>query len=118
MSSRRRRTCGCDRRRPVVRRCPGKGVVVGTRLAEVLLEERQRLGLEVGAVADPSRSILRTSRPDPVEPPDRQVLDKGRAHPRRDDEQAVGLALVGGHLGEELVVGDARGRGQPGLVIL
>ena len=64
----------------------------------------------------PSRSILAQRHgADPVEPPDRQVLDEGRAHPRRDDEQPVGLALVGRHLGEELVVGDARGSGQTGF---
>ena len=38
---------------------PREGVVVGARLAEVLLEERQRLGLQVAAVADPEPLHLR-----------------------------------------------------------
>ena len=92
-----------------------QGIVVGPRLPELLLEEWQGPGPEVASVADPEPlHLVARHRTDPVEPPDRQVLDERRAHPRRDDEQAVGLALVGRHLGEELVVGDARGGGQPG----
>ena len=69
--------------------------------------------LQVGAGVDPEPLHLRGRHgADPVELPDRQALDEGRAHLRRDDEQAVGLALVGRHLGQELVVGDARRRGQ------
>src|SRR5262249_52828244 len=75
---------------------PRAGVVVGARLSELLLEEWQCLGPEVAALADPEPLHLRARHgSDPVEPADGEALDKSRAHPRGDDEQAVGLALVG-----------------------
>ncbi len=46
---------------------------------------------------------------------DRQGLDEGRPHLRRDDEQSVGLAVIGGELGQELVVGDAGRSGEAGF---
>jgi len=46
---------------------------------------------------------------------DRERLNKSRPHRWRDDEETVGLAMVGGKLGKELVVGDTRGRCQLGL---
>jgi hypothetical protein len=46
---------------------------------------------------------------------DRQGLDEHRAHFRGDDEQPIRLAVVGGELGEELVVGDSGRRCQPGF---
>ena len=54
-------------------------------------------------------------RPDSVKPLHRQRFDKARSHRGRDDEETVGLAMVGGELGEELVVGDAGRRRQLGL---
>ena len=47
---------------------------------------------------------------------DRQRRDEVRSHLGRDDELAIGLALVGRELGEELVVGDAGGRGETRLL--
>ena len=47
---------------------------------------------------------------------ERQGLDEARPHCWGDHEQAVGLALVGGHLGEELVVGHAGRGGQASLL--
>src|ERR1700745_3922318 len=47
-----------------------------------------------------------------MKPLTRQRLDKTRPHLRRDDEETIGLAMVRGELGEELVVRDARGRCQ------
>ena len=64
----------------------------------------------------PSRFIFAVGRrADAVEFADRQRLDEGRPHPRRDDEQPVRLAVVGGELGEELVVGHAGRGGEAGL---
>ena len=51
-----------------------------------------------------------------MEPGDRQGCDEVRPHLRHDDELAVRLALAGGQLGEELVVGDARRCGQTRLL--
>jgi hypothetical protein len=48
-----------------------------------------------------------------VKAADQQVLDEARAHRGRHHEQAVGLPVIGGELGEELVVGDARRCRQP-----
>ena len=45
----------------------------------------------------------------------RQVFDERRTRPGRDDEHAIGFALVGRQLGQEFVVGDARGCREPGL---
>ena len=39
--------------------------------------------------------------------PDRQGLYKYRPHFRSDNEEPVRLAVIGGELGEEFVVGDA-----------
>jgi hypothetical protein len=47
---------------------------------------------------------------------DRQRLDERSAHLWRHDELAVGFAMVGGQLGEKLVVRNAGRRGQAGLV--
>jgi hypothetical protein len=64
----------------------------------------------------PSRFILASvAGPDAVELADRQGFDEGRALLRRDDELAVGLAVIGRQLGQELVVGDAGRGGEAGL---
>ena len=44
-----------------------------------------------------------------MKPLNRERLDKTRPHLRRDDEETIGLAMIRGELGEELVVRDARG---------
>ena len=91
-------------------------VVVGPGLAEVLLEKRQCLRLEIAAVTDAEPFHLGAGhRTNPVKLADRQSFDEGRAHPGRDDEQSIGLALVGSHLGQKLVIRDAGGRREPGL---
>src|SRR6266498_3500815 len=50
-----------------------------------------------------------------MKPLHRERLDKARPHRRGDDEETIGLAVVGGQLGEELVVRDTRGRCELGL---
>jgi hypothetical protein len=50
-----------------------------------------------------------------MKPLHRERLDKARPHRGRDDEETIGLAIVGGELGEELVIRDARGRCQLSL---
>jgi hypothetical protein len=54
-------------------------------------------------------------RPDPMKMADRQSFDKDRPLRWRDPEQAVGLVLDGGKLGQELVVAHARRGGQTRL---
>src|SRR5207248_10517699 len=51
-------------------------------------------------------------RANPVKFADREILNEGRSHLRRDDELSVRLAVVRGELRQELVVGDAGGGGQ------
>ena len=85
-------------------------VVVAAGLAEVRLHEVERLVAHVEAGAEPERVHLRARRrPDAVEFADRQRFDERWPHFRRDDELAVRLAVVGGELRQELVVGDAGG---------
>ena len=77
----------------------------GPGLAELLLQNREGLRLQVGAGPDAEPVHLGlSSRPDAMEAPDRQSLYEGRTHARRDYEQAVGLVLVRGELGQELVL--------------
>ena len=89
----------------------GEVVIIFARAAEIVGEEGEALGPEVGAGDDAEpRHLLRRLRADAVEALDRQRGDEGLASGGRDDAEAVGLVLVRGELGEELVVGDA-GRG-------
>jgi len=93
------------------------GVIVRAGLAEILLQEFERLRLQVGAGMDAEPLHLGfRRRPDAVELADRQYLDEGLAFLRRDDELAVGLAMVRGELGQELVVGDAGRGGEAGFL--
>ena len=80
------------------------------------MQEGEALGAQVGAGDDAEpRHLLRRLRADAVEALDRQRGDERLALARRDDAQAVGLVLVRGELGEELVVGDAGRGGEAGL---
>src|SRR5689334_17134100 len=47
-----------------------------------------------------------------MEPLNRERLDKTRPHLRRDDEETIGLEMIRGGLGDELVERHARGRCQ------
>src|SRR5690606_12814769 len=96
---------------------PARGTVeVFGEAAELGLEERQILCREVRPGLDPEPGhLLRPARPDAVEAPDRDIRDEGRALARADHAQAVRLVLVARELGEELVVADARARGEPGF---
>ena len=81
------------------------------RASEMRLQLRQRPCSQVRAGVDPQPLHLgRRHRADTVEARDRQRSDEARAFFRRDDAQAVGLAVVGGELGDELAIGNA-GRG-------
>ena len=87
------------------------------RFPEMLPQEGERLRFQICARLDPKRLHLRRGDgSDAVKFADRQRRDEGRAHLRGDDELAVGLALAGCELGEELVVGDTRRGGQAGLL--
>ena len=59
--------------------------------------------------------LFSRDRTDPVEAAHLQVLDEGCAKLGRDDEQPVRPAVVRGQLGQELVVGNTGGCGQPCL---
>src|SRR5271169_6229171 len=50
-----------------------------------------------------------------MKPLHRERLDKARPHRWRNDEETIRLAIVGGQLGEELVVRDTCGSCQLGL---
>ena len=95
----------------------GDGVVPGPGLAELALQVLQRPGLQVGAGLDPEGvHPARRRRTDAVELGHRQGLDERLALLGRDRELAVGLALAGGELGQELVVGDPGRGGEAGLL--
>ena len=67
-------------------------------------------------VSMPSRFIFAAvTGPTPWKRPTGKPSTKAAPMLRRDDELAVGLALVRGELGEELVVGDAGRGGEAGL---
>jgi Integrase core domain len=76
----------------------------------VLLKEGKRLLSEVEPDFDPEPIQLRCRcRPNAAELLDRQSFDEGRPHIRCNDEEAIGLTMIRGELGEEFVVGDTRG---------
>src|SRR5713101_3977195 len=56
-------------------------------------------------------------RSNPVEFAHGQGLDEGRSHFRRDHVLAVGFAIIRCQLGQELVVGDASGSVEAGLLL-
>ena len=89
-------------------------VVVGATPAELLLQERHALRpqVEPGADAEPVH-LGRRHRADGMEPAHIEGLDEGGAAAGRDHEQPVRLAVVGGELGEELVIGHPGRGGQP-----
>jgi len=74
----------------------------------MVLQETHCLALKIepGLDTEP-RHFPGGCRPYTVKLPDGQRLDNGRPHFRRNDEQPVRLAVIGGEFGEELVVGDA-----------
>jgi hypothetical protein len=82
----------------------GYPVIVSAGLAEVRLQERQRLYADVQAGLD-SESVETSGshRTDAVEFADRQGLDERRSGLRRDDVLAVRLAMVGRQLRQELI---------------
>ncbi len=85
-------------------------VVIWPRLPEVLLKEGKRPLSEVESGFDPEPIHLRCCRrPNAVELLDRQSFDEGRPRLRCNDEEAIGLTMIRGELGEEFVVGDTRG---------
>src|SRR5437870_3183979 len=70
------------------------------------LQEVERLLPEIGPGLDPVTIHSRCRRgSDTVELANRQVLNEFCAHPRRDDEQPIRLAMVRGELGQKFVVG-------------
>ena len=82
-------------------------IIVGAGLAEVPLKEGQGLRPQIEAVLDPeSVHFGCRRRSNTMEFFDWQILDKGRPHFRGDDVEAIGLAMIGGELGQEFVVAD------------
>lgn len=72
----------------------------------MLLKELPSLAHKVEPGLDTELGHLsRRRRTDAVKLPHRQRLDEGRPHFRRDDEEPVRLAVIGGEFGEKLVVG-------------
>ena len=61
------------------------------------------------------RHLARSGRSNAVELADGQAFHERGAHARGDDEQSVRFAVIGRQLGEELVVGHARGGRQTGF---
>jgi hypothetical protein len=78
----------------------------------VPLKEGQGLRPQIEASCDPEPvHFRRRRRSNAMELFDRQILDEDRPHFRGDDEEAIGLAVIGGKLREKFVVTDAsRGR--------
>ena len=75
------------------------------------LQEGERAVAQVGAGLDAEPRHLRAvTGPTPWKRLTGSEATNAAPLCRRDDAQAVGLVLVGGELGDELVVGDARPR--------
>src|SRR5690606_27136767 len=95
----------------------GGAVEIVGEAAEVLAEERDVLRGEVRPRFDAEpRHLLAAARPDAVEAANRQPGDKGGAFAGADHAEAVGLVLVAGQLGEELVVADPGAGGEAGFL--
>ena len=104
----------CLDRSLVVATC--HAVVVVRCLTEVPGQEVERLCPQVKTGADAEAVHLgRGHRAHAVELANRQILHEGRPHLRGDDEQPVRFAVIGGELGQELIVRHARRRGQAGF---
>jgi hypothetical protein len=85
-------------------------------LTKLLPQEILRLHLEIRASDNPKPVHLRGRHGTHTrEPADRECFDEGRTHRRSDNKKPIGLAMVRRELGEELVVGDTRRRGQAGV---
>src|ERR1700720_1189477 len=85
-------------------------IKIGSCLPKMLLKEGKGLLSEVEPGFDPESIHLRCRRwPNAVELLDRQSFDEGRPHLRCNDEEAIGLTMIRGELGEEFVVGNTRG---------
>jgi len=88
-------------------------IVIGAGLAEMPLQELQRLLAQVQARHDAKPVHLGAGHgTDTVETADLERLDETGPHLRCDDEEAVGLAMIGGELGQEFVVADPSRRRQ------
>ena len=77
----------------------------------MLLKERHRLRSQIETGFNPEPVHLRRRRrADAMEFPDRQSLDEGRSHRRRDDKEPVRLSVIGSKLCQKLVVRNPGGR--------
>src|SRR5215475_15280938 len=96
---------------------PCKVLEVIPRLAEMGGQKLSRLSSQVEPGIDAELVHFRRShRPDAMKFADGQLCDEGWPHLWRYDEQAVGLAVVGRQLCNQLVVGDPGRGGQSGLL--
>ena len=114
----RRPTCGCGWPGPGDGRCLARSRSSTTpALPKYSCRKANDLSRRSAPVADAEAQHPSLGRrPDAMEAADLQALHEGRAPVRRDHKEPVGLALVGGELGEELVVGHARRGGEAGLL--
>jgi hypothetical protein len=88
---------------------------VGARLAKLFLQESKAPLAQLTPCADAQRlHSCRCRGADAVEPCDFKPFNESGAALGPDDEHAVRLAHVAGHLGQELVVGNPGGSRQPG----
>ena len=91
-------------------------VIIGAGLAECCCRKARRLRFRSSPVLMPSRSILAlVAGPMPWNFPTGRVSTKPGPISGVMTKRPIRLALVGGELGEELVVGDAGRGGQAGL---
>ena len=82
----------------------------------MLLQEREWFRSQVRAGFDAEALHLGgRHRPDAMKLSDRQRRDEGRTHFGGDHKLPIRLAIAGRQLGEELVIGHARRRGQARL---
>ena len=92
-------------------------MIQAPRLAETLDEKVERLRPQIGPAAD-AQLVHPAGRYSPHSPKrlDRQTRDKGRRAVGMDRAQPVGLAIVGSHFRQKLVVRHAGRSDKPQLV--
>src|SRR5262252_7825603 len=80
-------------------------IIIDPRFTKVLLKERHGLRPQIETGFNPELVHLRRRcRADAVKLADRQNLDEGRSHLRRDDKEPVRLSVIGSKLCQKLVV--------------
>ena len=105
-----------DRAAPAARRGRARWRDTRRPICRTRLQRGERLAAQIAPVSRPSRCIFAAvTGPTPWNFATGSVSTKALAHVGGDGELAVGLAVVGGQFGEELVVGNPGRRRQAGL---